>query len=76
LKHGNPVAGNPTVPKGFRSVAAPVLLFIFFIAFNQIFWLMNNLITLKVALPPEQKRAPMRKEFQVQHIKQTWIDPK
>lgn len=52
LKHGHPVAGSPTVPKGFRSVTAPI------------------------ALPPEQKRAPMRKEFQVQHIKKTWIDPK
>ena len=43
---------NVVVPKGFKSVQAPV------------------------ALPPEQRHAPMRKEYQVQHVKQNWIEPK
>lgn len=50
LKHSNPTGA--TVPRGFRSVQAPV------------------------ALPPEQRHAPMRKEYQVRHVKQSWIDPK
>ena len=50
----HPVANSPNVvvPKGFKSVQAPV------------------------ALPPEQRHAPMRKEYQVQHVKQNWIEPK
>ncbi len=28
------------------------------------------------ALPPEQRHAPIRKEYQVQHVKQNWIEPK
>jgi hypothetical protein len=28
------------------------------------------------ALPPEQRHAPVRKEFEVQHVKQAWIEPK
>lgn len=51
LKRGNNPTGA-TVPKGFKSVMAPV------------------------ELPPEQRHAPMRKEFQVQHVKQNWIEPK
>jgi hypothetical protein len=27
-------------------------------------------------LPPEQRHAPMRKEFEVQHVKTSWIEPK
>jgi len=28
------------------------------------------------ALPPEQRHAPVRKEYQIQHVKQNWIEPK
>lgn len=28
------------------------------------------------ALPPEQRHAPMRKEFEVKHVKESWIEPK
>lgn len=51
LKSGN----NPTgasVPRGFRSVMAPV------------------------ELPPDQRHAPMHKEYQVHHVKSNWIEPK
>lgn len=51
LKSGNNPTGA-TVPKGFRSVAAPV------------------------ELPPEQRHAPMHKEYQVHHVKSNWIEPK
>ena len=27
-------------------------------------------------LPPEQRHAPVRKEFEVHHVKQNWIEPK
>jgi hypothetical protein len=27
-------------------------------------------------LPPEQRHAPMRKEYQVNHVKQNWIEPR
>ena len=29
-----------------------------------------------VAFPPEQRHAPLRKEFQVLHVKEKWIEPK
>ena len=29
-----------------------------------------------VPLPPEQRHAPTRVEYQVQHNKQNWIEPK
>lgn len=51
LKRGDNPTGA-TVPRGFKSVQAPV------------------------ALPPEQRRAPTRVEYQVNHVKQNWIEPK
>jgi len=51
LKRGNNPTGA-TVPRGFRSVMAPV------------------------ELPPEQRHAPMHKEYQVTHVKKNWIEPK
>lgn len=28
------------------------------------------------SLPPDQRHAPMRKEYEVKHVKQNWIEPK
>lgn len=60
------------MPKGFKSVQAPVILFGKKIKSKiKIFW-----IYFQTALPPEQRHAPTRVEYQAQHLKQNWIEPK